>query len=66
MNIVIKRMAAALAVSVPWLAHAQTFDDTVDTFFHDYLGWFADLIFFTVDIRGTAFPLIAGGCWPLR
>jgi AGCS family alanine or glycine:cation symporter len=60
MNIVIRRAATALAVSVPWLAQAQTFDDTVDTFFHDYLGWFADLIFITVDIRGASFPLIAG------
>jgi AGCS family alanine or glycine:cation symporter len=60
MNIVIKRMAVALAVTVPLLAHALTFDDAVDTFFRDYLGWFADLVFTTVQLNGAQFPLIAG------
>ncbi len=35
-------------------------DETVDAFFNDYLGWFASLIFTSVPIGGTAFPIIAG------
>jgi AGCS family alanine or glycine:cation symporter len=33
---------------------------TVDTFFNDYLGWFAGLIFTSVPVNGTGFPLIVG------
>ena len=33
---------------------------SVDTFFNDYLGWFARLIFTSVPINGTNFPLIVG------
>ena len=41
-------------------ASAQGIDATVDKFFNDYLGWFASLIFTSVPVGGTAFPLIAG------
>lgn len=41
------------------LTHASI-DQTVDTFFNDYLGWFASLIFTSVPVGGAAFPLIAG------
>jgi AGCS family alanine or glycine:cation symporter len=33
---------------------------SVDTFFSDYLGWFAGLIFTSVPVGGTGFPLIVG------
>ncbi|ASJ75380.1 alanine/glycine:cation symporter family protein [Granulosicoccus antarcticus] len=32
----------------------------VDTFFKDYLGWFVNLIFYSVPVGDTAFPLIVG------
>ena len=35
-------------------------DETVDTFFNDYLGWFASLIFTSVPLGEAQFPLIAG------
>ncbi|MEX1167952.1 MAG: hypothetical protein WEK74_14005 [Hydrogenophaga sp.] len=41
-------------------ASAAGFDAAVDEFFNDYLGWFAALIFTSVPVSGTAFPLIAG------
>jgi AGCS family alanine or glycine:cation symporter len=41
-------------------ASAQGIDATVDKFFNDYLGWFASLVFTSVPVGGTAFPLIAG------
>ena len=41
-------------------AAAVGFDAVVDGFFRDYLGWFASLIFTTVPVGGTRFPLIAG------
>jgi AGCS family alanine or glycine:cation symporter len=41
-------------------ASAQGIDAVVDKFFNDYLGWFARLIFTSVPVGGTAFPLIAG------
>ncbi|MGB7184847.1 MAG: alanine/glycine:cation symporter family protein [Burkholderiaceae bacterium] len=41
-------------------ASAQGIDAAVDKFFNDYLGWFASLIFTSVPLGGTAFPLIAG------
>ena len=34
--------------------------ESVDTFFNDYLGWFAGLIFTSVPIGGAGFPLIVG------
>ena len=40
-------------------AHAGI-DETIDTFFNDYLGWFAGAIFTSVPINGTKFPLIVG------
>ncbi len=51
--------AAALLLMAS-TASAQGIDAAVDTFFNDYLGWFAGLIFTSVPIGGTAFPLIAG------
>lgn len=41
-------------------ASAQGIDAMVDRFFADYLGWFATLIFTSVPVAGTSFPLIAG------
>lgn len=41
-------------------ASAAGFDAAVDKFFQDYLGWFANLIFTSVPLGGTSFPLIAG------
>ncbi len=35
-------------------------DEAVDTFFNDYLGWFASLIFTSVPVGEANFPLIAG------
>lgn len=35
-------------------------DQAIDTFFNDYLGWFASFIFTSVPLGGAAFPLIAG------
>lgn len=35
-------------------------DQAVDTFFTDYLGWFANLIFISVPIGEAKFPIIAG------
>jgi len=32
----------------------------VDTFFKDYLGWFVNLIFFSVPVGDASFPLIVG------
>jgi AGCS family alanine or glycine:cation symporter len=52
-------LAAGLAIA-PALSRAEGLDAAVDTFFNDYLGWFAATIFTTVDIGGSAFPLIAG------
>lgn len=45
---------------VAFPAHAAGFDIAVDTFFRDYLGWFAALIFTSVPLGDTRFPLIAG------
>jgi AGCS family alanine or glycine:cation symporter len=33
---------------------------SVDTFFNDYLGWFAGFIFTSVPVGGVGFPLIVG------
>jgi alanine or glycine:cation symporter, AGCS family len=51
---------ALSALLVSWPAHAQGVDAAVDKFFNDYLGWFAGLIFTSVPVGGTTFPLIAG------
>lgn len=51
--------AALCAVAAP-SALAEGFDAAVDGFFNDYLGWFAGLIFTSVPIGDTSFPLIAG------
>jgi AGCS family alanine or glycine:cation symporter len=51
--------ATALAmVAAP--ASAAGIDAAVDTFFNDYLGWFAGLIFTSVPVGEASFPLIAG------
>jgi alanine or glycine:cation symporter, AGCS family len=60
MSTVIRRLGVAMAAGLPWLAHAEGFDAKVDAFFSDYLGWFANLIFTTVEVGGAKFPLIAG------
>ncbi|MEZ5706911.1 MAG: alanine:cation symporter family protein [Burkholderiaceae bacterium] len=41
-------------------ASATGIDTAVDGFFNDYLGWFAALIFTSVPMGDTSFPLIAG------
>lgn len=41
-------------------AQAAGIDAAIDKFFNDYLGWFAGLIFTSVPVGGTSFPLIAG------
>jgi alanine or glycine:cation symporter, AGCS family len=51
-------MLCTLLLSQP--ASAQGIDAAVDTFFNDYLGWFAGFIFTSVPVGETAFPLIAG------
>ncbi|CAN5824430.1 alanine/glycine:cation symporter family protein [soil metagenome] len=53
-------ISAALLVTVATRASAQGIDAAVERFFDDYLGWFAKLIFTSVPVGGTAFPLIAG------
>jgi alanine or glycine:cation symporter, AGCS family len=60
-NPLTKAVAATffLLLSAP-SASAQGIDAAVDQFFKDYLGWFADLIFTSVPLGGTNFPLIAG------
>lgn len=55
-----KSFAAAATALTASAASAQGIDAAVDTFFNDYLGWFAGLIFTSVPIGETAFPLIAG------
>ncbi|MCV2349098.1 alanine/glycine:cation symporter family protein [Paucibacter sp. Y2R2-4] len=51
---------ALLGLGLPSWAHAQGFDQAVDHFFANTFGWFVDLIFYSVPIAGTQFPLIAG------
>lgn len=51
---------ASLLAAVSTSVSAQGFDAAVDSFFNDYLGWFASLIFTSVPMGGTSFPLIAG------
>ena len=53
-------MLLAVLCGAATTASAQGIDATVDKFFNDYLGWFATLIFTSVPVGGTAFPLIAG------
>jgi AGCS family alanine or glycine:cation symporter len=55
----IARLTALSALLFSLNAYASI-DETVDAFFNDYLGWFASLIFTSVPIGGTAFPIIAG------
>ena len=52
--------AFVLLAGLSGAASAQGIDAAVDKFFNDYLGWFAGLIFTSVPVAGTAFPLIAG------
>ncbi|WP_372659200.1 alanine/glycine:cation symporter family protein [Hydrogenophaga sp.] len=52
--------AALLLTAFAPHALASGIDVAVDTFFNDYLGWFASLIFTSVPIGETSFPLIAG------
>lgn len=52
-------VATALCLSVA-PACAQGIDAVIEKFFADYLSWFAALIFTSVPVAGTAFPLIAG------
>ncbi|MFY7866632.1 alanine/glycine:cation symporter family protein [Roseateles sp.] len=47
-------------MGLPSWAQAQGFDQAVDHFFANTFGWFVDLIFYSVPIAGTQFPLIAG------
>jgi len=55
----------ARLISIPILlllsvnVHASI-DEAVDTFFNDYLGWFASFIFTSVPVGEAQFPLIAG------
>lgn len=52
-------LAAALAaLATP--AFAQGLDKTIDAFFESTFGWFVALIFYSVPLGGTQFPLIAG------
>lgn len=51
---------ALLLMSAASHANAAGLDAAVDAFFSNYLGWFATLIFTSVPLAGTAFPLIAG------
>ncbi|PWQ97984.1 alanine:cation symporter family protein [Leucothrix pacifica] len=58
---------ALLSTTSLWAEEASGFGATisaisvsVDTFFNDYLGWFASAIFTSVPMAGTAFPLIVG------
>ncbi len=53
-------VVTATLLGVVTSASAQGIDAAVDKFFNDYLGWFAALIFTSVPVGGTAFPLIAG------
>jgi len=53
-------LPALILASVATQASAQGIDAAVDKFFNDYLGWFASLIFTSVPLGGTSFPLIAG------
>ena len=53
-------MVPALLGLCSFSAQAAGFDAAVDTFFKDYLGWFATLIFTSVPLGDTSFPLIAG------
>ena len=61
-------MMAFLSSSALYAAEeASSFSETisaisvnVDTFFGDYLGWFVNLIFYSVPMGDIAFPLIVG------
>ena len=52
----------AFLMLAPWAAAANAagIDAAIDTFFNDYLGWFASLIFTSVPVGETSFPLIVG------
>ena len=52
--------AAILGAVASTSASAAGFDAAVDQFFNDYLGWFATLIFTSVPVGESRFPLIAG------
>lgn len=41
-------------------AMAQGVDQAIDSFFASAFGWFVALIFYSVPVGGTQFPLIAG------
>ena len=41
-------------------AAAQGIDKAIDSFFASAFGWFVNLIFYSVPVAGTSFPLIAG------
>lgn len=41
-------------------AAAQSLDKAIDSFFSSAFGWFVNLIFFSVPVAGTSFPVIAG------
>lgn len=41
-------------------AAAQGIDQAIDGFFASAFGWFVSLIFYSVPVSGTSFPLIAG------
>ena len=52
--------AASLLVGLATPARAAGIDAAVDGFFTEHLGWFAALVFTSVPVGGTRFPLIAG------
>ena len=52
--------AASLLVGLATPARAAGIDAAVDGFFTEHLGWFAALVFTSVPVGGTHFPLIAG------
>lgn len=54
-----RTLCTPLLLLVSFNLHAGI-DETVDTFFNDYLGWFASLIFTSVPVGEANFPLIAG------
>jgi alanine or glycine:cation symporter, AGCS family len=52
-------LGATLAL-VSGSAAAQGIDQAIDGFFSSAFGWFVSLIFYSVPVNGTSFPLIAG------
>ena len=56
-----QRWALVPALALPAMpALAQGLDKAIDGFFEQAFGWFVALIFYSVPLGGTQFPLIAG------